>query len=99
MLIHGAIPTAAHYTLRLTSEEFQNREMFQLCLWTCDTEGGALRATRTGVVFSAVHLPALRAALQHAERMMLRAGLLSAADYRAAGEPPPVELQALQLVG
>ncbi len=97
MLIHGDIRTSLSQTLRLTSQEVDGTEQFLLHMWTRHSEADRLHPTMTGVQFNASHIPALRAALQQAEQMMLRAGLISAADYQQAGLSTPMELRELHL--
>jgi hypothetical protein len=68
-------------TIRVELDEFEGRQLVAARIWYTDGEGD-LKPTRKGLTIAIRHLPAIREALEEAERVARKAGLLG--DEEAA---------------
>ena len=89
-----AINKARGYCIQVTQERFRGRERLDVREWYETRPGNpdTRRPTPNGISVGLNKIPALRAALEAAEKDALERGHLCEQDYRAAGVQPPAEL-------
>lgn len=95
MIHYLYLPISRGYTLQVVRDTFQDRPRIDIRVWAEYRPGDrdSAQATKQGVSIKPRLLPALRAALEEAERSALEDGLLSVEDYARSGVPLPPDRQ------
>jgi len=72
----ASIPKNRRETARISLDEFAGHQLVDLRLWFSPNAGSEPKPSPKGLSLDVKHLPALRAAIEEAERVARAAGLL-----------------------
>lgn len=90
MKTHPAVPVGYNRSLVASRTSVRGQEGLDLREWRSKRgRSGSLSPSRDGIGLPLSHLPALLSVLHAVEADALAAGLLTPADYEAAGLKPP----------